>query len=90
MSKKCKRPASLAAPHGSTFDAYAQAALSGLLANRAVQTAVRMHSYLNNKEDQVPRIIVEAAMEYATIAVKRRNELLSNVRMSDVKRETLK
>lgn len=77
-TKSALRKACSAPPAGSTFDTYAQAALSGLLANSAVQTAIGMQAYLNNQEDRIPRTIVEAAMGYATLAVKRRDELLLN------------
>lgn len=58
------------------FDEYAQAALTGLLANSAIMSAVSLKNYLDNDEIKTVRMLVEAAMGYATLAVMRRHEIL--------------
>jgi hypothetical protein len=58
------------------FDRYAQAALTGLLANSAMTTAVSLKNYLDNDESNTARMMVDAAMGYAVLAVKRRYEIL--------------
>lgn len=77
-SKTRSAPAVDRAAHGSPFDRYACAALTGLLANPAIMTAVGAQAWINDTGAKLPQHIIHAAMGYAKLAVETRQQVMAN------------
>lgn len=63
------------------FDAYAQAALTGLLSNPTLTTAAGQEAWLQGKSSAMNRLI-DSGMAYAFTAMKQRDELLKKLDLS--------
>lgn len=61
-----------------TFDAYAQAALQGLLSNASITQGIEARALLNGTGPQVPQQMVDIALAYAVLTLKARQKLLPN------------
>lgn len=68
-------------PH--VFDQYACAALTGLLANPAIMTAVGAQAWINDTGAKLPRHIVNAAMGYATLAMDVRQTSIPKISLAN-------
>ncbi len=57
------------------LDAYAQAALTGLLSNSSLITSISWDAYVNNTENKLQQTLIGASFNFAQLAIKTRKEL---------------